>query len=577
MEENKDLLPDCQTTNDSKERFGGFISEITLNNGVELKLEKSDIIIFVGPNNVGKSHALKDMYSLTEGKNNTLIINDIKIEKSNKNNSNYFNDFLEKISIKHFDNNSINYNYLGKYFDKNDIHNYWNEKSFRQLRVVFVSYLNTENRLNISRPVESINRDENKTHPIHYLISNPDFRKKVSENFYKAFNKYITPDRLNGKTIPIRIYEKNIKINQNEYTDEIEHQDIYDSFLKECPQVQSQGDGIRSFTGVLLYLINNVYSIHLIDEPESFLHPPQANILGHIMGEMLSTDQQAFISTHSKDIIKGLLDTCPNRIKIIRITREDNKNYFSVLDNKKFDYIWKDSLLKHSEIMNSLFYNSVVLCESDSDCKLYSIILSHIKERKGQYSETLFIHCGGKHRMPKVITALKALNVKLVVVPDIDVLRDENVIKNIIEAKDGRWDDYVKDYKIINSDISNNKHNIKREKILEILNSSSENYLSDIEIKNIKNIIRNENGWDNIKNSGYRAIPSGDASNSFKTLNESFKKLGIYMVTEGELESFIKEVGKHGPEWVNNVLDRYPYFDDNVYETIRDFVETWGI
>ena len=68
-------------------------------------------------------------------------------------------------------------------------------------------------------------------------------------------------------------------------------------------------------TGILLYLMLDYYSIFLIDEPESFLHPPQANIMGRIIGETLSDNQQAFISTHSEEIIKGLLEVCPESEK----------------------------------------------------------------------------------------------------------------------------------------------------------------------------------------------------------------------------------------------------------------------
>lgn len=41
-----------------------FISELHLNNGESVKLNSDDIVVFVGSNNVGKSRALKDLYSL---------------------------------------------------------------------------------------------------------------------------------------------------------------------------------------------------------------------------------------------------------------------------------------------------------------------------------------------------------------------------------------------------------------------------------------------------------------------------------------------------------------------------------
>lgn len=122
-----------------------------------------------------------------------------------------------------------------------------------------------------------------------------------------------------------------------------------------------------------------------------------------------------------------------------RVSKLYAMNEFSVLENEKFNEVWNDPLLKYSNIMTSLFHKNVILCESDSDCKLYSIIENHIKQSEGKYSETLFIHCGGKHRMAKMATALKALNVNVKLVPDIDVMNDENVFKGIVETFGVEW------------------------------------------------------------------------------------------------------------------------------------------
>ena len=56
-------------------------------------------------------------------------------------------------------------------------------------------------------------------------------------------------------------------------------------------------------------------------------------------------------------------------------------------------------------------------------------------------------------------------------------------------------------------------------------------------------------------------------------MNNILKENGIFLVPVGELECFIKEVGGHGPEWVNNVLEKYPDFSDEVYSSIISFVK----
>ena len=124
------------------------------------------------------------------------------------------------------------------------------------------------------------------------------YRQWISANFKKAFGEELIPFTQNGNNIPLCI-GKQVKFNDEEFSDEQTRQEAYEKVLETYKQVQDQGDGIKSFTGILLYLMLDYYSIFLIDEPESFLHPPQANIMGRIIGETLSDNQQAFISTHT--------------------------------------------------------------------------------------------------------------------------------------------------------------------------------------------------------------------------------------------------------------------------------------
>ena len=71
-----------QNTNTNTEDMvenGGYISKLFLNNGKEIDINKNDIVIFVGPNNAGKSQALKDIYEICDTKKPTIVVNDIEI------------------------------------------------------------------------------------------------------------------------------------------------------------------------------------------------------------------------------------------------------------------------------------------------------------------------------------------------------------------------------------------------------------------------------------------------------------------------------------------------------------------
>lgn len=555
------------------EKAGGYISRLQFNTGESLDIKQDDIVIFVGPNNAGKSQSLKDIYTLSSKKLPTTVISDVVITKS----AGSLLPLLESVSTGNEQGSYTNYSVLGHNI------NYWPDSSdgsfsqnlyYDSFRDLFVVNLDTAARLTICTPPNSINRNAPRQHPIHYAAFDGRYRKWLSDSFKKAFRIEVTPNTQYGATIPLCIGEP-VKLNE-QYEDEQQRLETYAAILDTYKQVQNQGDGIKSFTGILLYLMLDYYRTYLIDEPESFLHPPQARIMGQIIGQTLTNSQQAFISTHSEEIIKGLLEACPQRIKIVRITREEDTNSFSILNNDKFDEVWNDPLLKHSNIMSSLFHKSVALCESDSDCKMYSIIENYIKQTEGKYSESLFIHCGGKHRMAKIAAALRALNIDVHLIPDIDVLNNATVFQGIVEAYNINWTSIQSDYNIIVSNLHSPKEKINRNDakttIDRVLEASTNQELSNREIKDIRTAISTISKWDALKTSGISAIPAGDATVAFRRMEQILRENGIYIVPVGELEGFVKEVGGHGPDWVNKVLETYPDLSADIYTQIRQFI-----
>lgn len=558
-------------------KVGGYISKITFNNGKDIEINKNDIVVFVGPNNAGKSQSLKDIYELSKDSVQTTVISNVKITKYTSPLVPYLNTIDTPKFTKGIRDTYNEYTILGKRFIVNSYveEKFFTDETYKDLRDIFVVNLDTAARLSICEPAENIARNAPKNHPIHYAAHVEKYGKWLSDNYKKAFGEHIIVNNLFGGLIPLCIGNP-IKLDGIDDLQTVMYKSAktLDSYKK----VQEQGDGIKSFTGILLYLMLDYFCTFLIDEPESFLHPPQANIMGRIIGETLTDSQQAFISTHSEDIIKGLLSVCPSRIKIIRITRENDTNNFSVLGNERFSDVWNDPLLKHSNIMSSLFHKRVVLCESDSDCKLYSIIESHLKRKADKYSETLYIHCGGKHRMAKIAKALKMLDIDTKLIPDIDFLNDENVFRGIVEAFDIEWASIESKYRVIVGNLHSDKENIRRNdasaKIQQVLSSSTSSNLSKKEIETIRNAVKTVSKWSALKEFGMQAIPPGDATVAFCKMNAILKEHGIYIVPVGELECFIKTVGGHGPEWVNTVLEKYPNLDDPVYEEISKFIQS---
>lgn len=110
-----------------------------------------------------------------------------------------------------------------------------------------------------------------------------------------------------------------------------------------------------------------------------------------------------------------------------------------------------------------------------------------------------------------------------------------------------------------------------------ILGASTAKELSTREIQDIRSAISKISKWDSLKSSGVQAIPAGDATTAFRRIECTLQKHGIYIVPVGELEGFVKEVGGHGPEWVNRVLESYPDPSADVYTQIRLFISKMNL
>lgn len=447
-------------------------------------------------------------------------------------------------------------------------------------RRFYFSLLTTDHRLALADPPSIINYDEAPLHPIHLIKRDPVLRKKLSAFFSRAFDKELTPGS-DSKDIPLFIGDT-ISLDGEKFENEQARQEKYHRILREYPQVHQQGDGIRSFTGILLNLLMPTYNTFLIDEPESFLHPPQARIMGESISEILPDDKQIFISTHSQDLLKGLLDGNSKRVKIIRITRDGNRNIIRHLKNEDIEKVWENSLLRHSDILDSLFHTKTVLCESDSDCKLYSIILDYLKQVNNQSNNVLFIHCGGKERYQYVIHTLGLLGIDFRAVPDIDFLDNKKRVKGLVEECEGDWKDFEPNYDVLSMEVTKhngkvNIANLEKEfnSYIKLLKDNHKTELDKKDIENIRALTKEPKGWKKLKKGGFDAFP--DIKNNIEALDRELRKLNIFLVPVGELERFLPDVGDHGPTWVSKVLETYPNLDDKVYDKIKHFILTLNL
>jgi len=550
-----------------------WLEEIQFSDNTKIPLAKDDIVVFVGPNNAGKSATLKEAVELIKSKHSkTKVLKNIKIYREGK--ESQLLDFIEKNSRKTYAGKDIIYDGFGFGFYQSVGLNRWNSyaEGIDDLFPIFANHLSTEKRLTAANPAQNIRlTTEAMKHPIHFLQKDDLMEQNFSNYFRQAFGKDLIIHHNAGEIVPFYVGDKPTLRNGEDrisfgYLTELEKLDL----------LNEQGDGMRSFVGVLLNVFVLKYSMIFIDEPEAFLHPPQARLLGKMLAKDLPKDRQLFLATHSESFLKGLLDANVLNLKIVRIQREGNVNRVSVLDSKEINKIWEDSLLRHSNILDGLFHSKVVICESDSDSRFFSAVLSALYDNTGDIApDILFINCGGKHRIPTAIKALKKLNVPIKVVADFDVLNDTNPLKEIFEDLGGTWNNVQSDWKLVKKEIEQKRPeflttDVKKE-FDEIISSTKEKIFPKEKINAIQKILKKASAWSEAKEVGKAFIPSGNASQAFDRIQIKFEEKGLLVLEVGELESFVKSLGNHGPKWVSEVLTKDLKMDKEL-DAARQFV-----
>lgn len=568
---------DIKTTEKSSSSYvGAFIDSLEFNDHNTIKFVPNDIIVFVGPNNVGKSKTLEEIYrKMITLKGPTIIIKDAKIISYGTNDAiaEHVKSF-SKVSID--DKGYENYQGIGYNFNRLAINVYWplveSEGLNSQIHPAFVERLTTENRLSAANPPNNIDlHSEAPHHPIHYLQLNDRIEAEFEKYFRKAFGQDFIVNRNAGKKVPIHVgIRPKLEDNEDRLTFS------YLQKINQLPTLHEQGDGMRSFIGVLLKAILANSSVLLIDEPEAFLHPPQARLLGSMLGKNKPHGRQLFLSTHSIDFLKGLLDSGNKDLKVIRLDRVGNINNSHVLDKEDIQAIWSDSILRHSNILDGLFHHKVIICESDSDCRFYSAILNSLQDNEElPTNDVLFIHCGGKHRIPTVVKALIQLNVNISVVADFDILNNINPIKPLSQILEIEWTKIERDFNIVKKSIDQQRPELEtsdvKSEIETILNSTNDRIFPIENAKKINGVLKKTSAWSKAKQIGKSYIPNGEESNAYVRLTKEFENKNFFIVEVGELEGFDKTIGNHGPTWVNEVLEKDLY-NTSELEEARNFV-----
>lgn len=484
----------------------------------KLEIEPGNLMVIVGPNNSGKTRVLEDIKTYLTSENKMQLLSEVVLEPSSTKDE-FINSLkkFEKSGTEDPTNDFINLfrpsyskskdpiNFTTKYAQ---IDSYYNDHIHSTGVIPQISNLTTFSLDAITR-FELLRKQENTSYeqPQNFfglIYNNDELRENIRDQIYNEFGYYFY---LDTKHPPGQI---SIKLSGTRLKGTEKSEEIGD--VKEIGKllpISNYGHGVQAFSSILITVSSSPCDIILIDEPEAFLHPPQALHLGRSLSNI--TEQRkgsTIIVTHSPEILMGCVEN--SNVTILRITYDKKLGTVKQIDPKLLLELNNTPKLRSTSLFDSFFYKYSIVVEGDSDRVFYSEI-NRIIEKKG-IDDTKFLGSFGKHSIVELVTPLRKIGIPTVAVYDFDSIKH---IENF------PFNRHLKQMGIPNSKI---QYVEKERKFIETKFAEL-----DMDKKEF------------YQKSGLESL-SGDDLDRAKKFLDFLKKYGIFILPKGSMESWVKEL-----------------------------------
>jgi predicted ATPase len=570
-----------QVTNKVAMPFTYRLRELQFLGGRNIDL--SDLTVFVGPNNSGKSRLLKDVLAITT-KNppqKTVLLSEVivTLPTSIRDAADSYNIVAQKD-----EHSRAVLSFVSPAFDVQEQRHFswpaWSDGLYasspdpRQFAEVFGAALTAS--LSTARRLQLVEKGTLNGKSRGTLLQELYNGSKTTElsicmHVKKAFPEIeITLDFTSPPHVSFRVGSDFSTLP----SDPREARPIMES----CGELDEQGDGLRSYAGIVTALICADRPVVLIDEPEAFLHPPQAYRIGEFIASMISDKRQIIVATHSVDVLRGLVAGTSN-LKVIRLDRVKDTTNFATLENNEVTHLYSDPLLSSAGVLNGLFYSGVVVTEADGDSRFYAAISDLVNATRDLH----FINADNKQTVPNVLRIYRKMGVRAAGILDVDMFNNADEFGKQLDAL-GVTDEVradalerrlrieaeiqAPDLSALLSVISSGCEDIKNITD-EALNQTHARQKSAIRTskRRLGELRESASVWGRLKREGRSALSA--TVDDFDYIVAIFSARGVFINPAGELEASLGELlpwKADKKKWFTEAMDLIPTFSVNLEE-----------
>lgn len=521
-----------------------------------LELAILPVTVFVGPNNSGKSKVLVEIYDwCTTGdseKSNHCILAGGKFSEIPVDN---ISALVQSMILKPRSNDSLGKGYLliGKDGRQDQVKPEQFEEAISSPNAKSSYYCHWYLRYHTLKldghdRIESVSKhakydlQEHTQNYLDILFRDNLKRQEIRRITFEAFGMYFVID-------PTSLGKLRVRFSKEAPNSEIQERGIHDEavqFHKNAIDIADLSDGIKAFTGIVAQIVAGDPRIVLIDEPEAFLHPALAFKLGkEVAISAASSGKTLFVSTHSSNFVMGCIQSGAP-LNIVRLTYQGGVPTARTLPNEKILKLMRNPLLRSTGVLEGLFYESVVVAESDSDRAFYQEINERMLRRfpdKG-IPNCLFLNAQNKQTIHQIVRPLRELGIPAAGVVDVDILKDGGKT----------WKDFL-----------------------------SGGFVPEVSHEGLgqtRSAIRQkceQSGRDMKRDGGIHTLGQSDRE-AAESLFDQLANYGLFVVQNGELESWLKHLGAngHGPAWLIDIFQKMGEDPDSAAYVKPGFDDVWA-
>jgi len=256
------------------------------------------------------------------------------------------------------------------------------------------------------------------------ILRDPDLFERVDSMVEAAFGHHFVVDLTQPPNLQVALSE----VPPPEHWHERLWADDVIEYQKSAKPIYEFSDGVRVYTGLVSAVQSLPHRLLLIDEPEAYLHPTLARRLGGGLASVVRQRHAVLVAaTHSPEFLMGCVGEVPETT-IIRLTFERGVATTRVLDRDAVARLVREPLLRAADALSALFARGAVVCEADSDRAFYDEINRRLQAADGRLGadDTVFLNAQNWQTTRTIAAPLRDVGIPAAIVIDLDVLLQDS-------------------------------------------------------------------------------------------------------------------------------------------------------